>query len=208
MTDFASAAYAIIAAGNRLDQRGLAPATAGNYSARLSDGTIAVTVSGAHKGRLGPEQVMQVSAKGQALDDKRPSAETLLHCLIYDIDAAAGGILHTHSVIGVVLSRTLQGAATIMFDGYEMLKVFPGVKTHEARVEIPLVENTQDMPALAQTLRPLLAAQNPIVPAFYIRGHGLYAWGRTIAEAENVVEAVEYLLACEWESIKLEKRAS
>ncbi|RZM07820.1 MAG: methylthioribulose 1-phosphate dehydratase [Sphingomonas sp.] len=192
----------------RSDRAGLAPATAGNYSVRLPDQTIALTVSGAHKGRLDPGQVMRTSPDGVALDGKRPSAETLLHCLVYAVDPTAGGVLHTHSITGVVLSRALAGAQAIVLDGYELLKVFPGVETHATRVAIPLVENSQDMMAMAETLRPLLAAQNPIIPAFYIRGHGLYAWGRTLAEAENVVEAVEYLLACEWETLKLERRAS
>ena len=106
---------------------------------------------------------------------------------------------------GVVLSRALAGASEIVFDGYELLKVFPGIDTHDTRVAIPLVENSQDMAAMAEVLRPILAAQDPIVPAFYIRGHGLYAWGQTIADAEYVVEAVEYLLACEWEMLKLER---
>lgn len=106
---------------------------------------------------------------------------------------------------GVVLSRALHDAHEIVFDGYELLKIFPGVDTHEARVAIPLVDNSQDMAAMAEILRPLLVAQTPIVPAFYIRGHGLYAWGRTIAEAEHVTEAVEYLLACEWETLKFER---
>jgi len=202
---FDEATDAIIAAGNRLDRAGLAPATAGNYSVRLPDGTLALTVSGGHKGRLAPEQIMRATAEGVSLDGKRPSAETLLHCLIYAVDPGAGGILHTHSVPGVVLSRALGGAREIVFDGYELLKIFPGVDTHEARVAIPLVENSQDMAAMAEILRPLLVAQAPIVPAFYIRGHGLYAWGRTIAEAEHVTEAVEYLLACEWETLKLER---
>ncbi len=205
MTAFETATHAIVEVGTRLDRRGLAPATAGNYSVRLPDGTIALTVSGGHKGRLQPAQIMRASADGVALDGKRPSAETPLHCLIYALDPSAGGILHTHSVTGVVLSRALGGAGEIVFDGYELLKVFPGIDTHAARVAIPLVENSQDMAALAAVLRPLLAAQDPLVPAFYIRGHGLYAWGRTIAEAEHVVEAVEYLLACEWEMLKLER---
>jgi methylthioribulose-1-phosphate dehydratase len=202
---FDEATHAIIAAGNRLDRAGLAPATAGNYSVRLPDGTLALTVSGGHKGRLAPDQIMRATAEGVSLDGKRPSAETLLHCLIYAVDPGAGGILHTHSVPGVVLSRALAGSRQIVFDGYELLKIFPGVDTHEARVAIPLVENSQDMAAMAETLRPLLVAQTPIVPAFYIRGHGLYAWGRTIAEAEHVTEAVEYLLACELETLKLER---
>jgi methylthioribulose-1-phosphate dehydratase len=208
MMDLPSAAEAIIRAGNRLDRRGLAPATAGNYSVRLADGTIGITVSGAHNGRLEPDQIMRVDADGRALDGKRPSAETLLHCLIYARDRGAGSVLHTHSVTGVVLSRALTDADRMVFDGYEMLKIFPGVETHATSVAIPLVDNSQDMAALAATLRSLLAAQDPIVPAFYIRGHGLYAWGANIAEAENMVEAVEYLLACEWETMKLERRAS
>ncbi|WP_242140154.1 methylthioribulose 1-phosphate dehydratase [Sphingomonas sp. TREG-RG-20F-R18-01] len=205
MTTFDAATDAIIAVGARLDRAGLVPATAGNYSVRLSDGTFAVTVSGGHKGRLAPEQVMQVDADGVSLDGKRPSAETLLHCLIYAIDDSAGGVLHTHSVPGVVLSRALRDVREIVFDGYELLKIFPGIDTHAARVALPLVENNQDMMAMAAVLRPLLTAQHPIVPAFYIRGHGLYAWGPTIAEAEHVTEAVEYLLACEWETLKLER---
>jgi len=200
--DFLAAAEALVAIGQRLDARGLAPATAGNYSVRLPCGTLAVTISGAHKGRMGAEQIMRAMPDGTPLDAKKPSAETLLHCLIYELDPAAGAVLHTHSIAGTVLSRALAGEDAIAFEGYEILKAFPGIATHEARVAMPLVANTQDMPALAAELRPLLAAQSPILPAFYIAGHGLYAWGRDLAAAENLVEACEFLLACAWEERK------
>lgn len=198
--DFAAAAGLIAEAGRRLDARGLAPATAGNYSVRLDDGSIAVTVSGAHKGRLTSDHVMRVDAAGRALDAKRPSAETLLHCLVYELDASAGAVLHTHSVSGTVLSRALGDA--IVLTGYELLKIFPGNDTHDTSIALPLVDNSQDMAALAEELRPLIAAQQLIVPAFYIRGHGLYAWGPTMDAAENMVEAVEFLLTCAWEELK------
>lgn len=204
MPDFAAAALAIIEAGRRLERRGLAPATAGNYSVRLADGSVAITVSGAHKGRLSPDQVMRVSAGGEALDGKKPSAETLLHCLVYAADPGAGAVLHTHSVAGTVLSRALADADSIVLEGYELLKAFPGIDTHDARVAMPLVDNGQDMAALADALRPVLAAQSPLLPAFYIRGHGLYAWGPTIDIAENVVEASEFLIACAWEETRRE----
>jgi methylthioribulose-1-phosphate dehydratase len=202
MTDFDTAATAIVETGRRLDQRGLAPATAGNYSIRLDDGTIAVTVSGAHKGRLTTNAIMRVSAGGQALDGKRPSAETLLHCLVYAVDPAAGAVLHTHSIAGTVLSRAL--GDVIPLSGYELLKIYPGIATHETSVALPLVDNSQDMAALAGIVRPLLERQERLVPAFYIRGHGLYAWGPTIEAAENVVEGTEFLLACAWEELKRE----
>lgn len=200
--DFATAAAQIVETGRRLDARGLAPATAGNYSVRLADGSIAVTVSGQHKGRLNAAGVMRVDAQGQALDAKRPSAETLLHCLVYAIDPAAGAVLHTHSVSGTVLSRAL--GDSIPLTGYELLKIFPGTDTHDTTIVLPLVDNSQDMTALAEELRPLLEAQQPLVPAFYIRGHGLYAWGPTMEAAENLVEAIEFLLTCAWEELKRE----
>ncbi len=99
--------HTLIAIGRRLDARGYAPATGGNYSVRLDDGSIAITASGSHKGRLTPDDIMRVSATGDPLDAKRPSAETLLHCLVYEIDPDAGSVLHTHSISGTVLSRAL-----------------------------------------------------------------------------------------------------
>ena len=206
MTDFAAAAERIVAVGARLDARGLAPATAGNYSQRLSDGSIAVTVSGAHKGRLKPEQVMRVDAKGTALDGKKPSAETLLHCLVYAVDPSAGAVLHTHSVAGTVLSMALADQNEIVLAGYELLKIFPGVDTHASSVAMPLVANDQDMARMAALLRPMLERQSPLLPAFYIRGHGLYAWGPTMDAAEHVAEACEFLLQCEWEAMKRKRR--
>jgi methylthioribulose-1-phosphate dehydratase len=200
--DFSTAAAEIVEVGRRLDARGLAPATAGNYSVRLADGSVAVTVSGQHKGRLTAEGVMRVDMAGRALDGKRPSAETLLHCLVYAVDPQAGAVLHTHSVSGTVLSRAL--GDRIALTGYELLKIFPGTDTHDTTIALPLVDNSQDMAAMAEALRPLLEAQAPLVPAFYIRGHGLYAWGPDLAAAENLVEALEFLFTCAWEELKRE----
>jgi methylthioribulose-1-phosphate dehydratase len=198
-----SATISLIEAGRRLDARGLAPATAGNYSMRLDDGSILITVSGSHKGRLTDTQLMRVDPDGRPLEPAKSSAETLLHCLVYAVDPMAGAVLHTHSVAGTALSRALAGREGIELADYELLKIFPGVTTHEGDVTLPLVDNSQDMPALAAHLRPLLARRQPPLPAFYIRGHGLYAWGPTIDAAENMVEGCEFLLACAWEELKL-----
>jgi methylthioribulose-1-phosphate dehydratase len=37
------------------------------------------------------------------------------------------------------------------------------------------------------------------IPAYLIRGHGLYGWGATMAEARRVVEATEFMISCELE---------
>ncbi|MEA3539402.1 MAG: methylthioribulose 1-phosphate dehydratase [Pseudomonadota bacterium] len=191
---FAEAAEAIIAVGRAFDARGWAPATSGNYSVRLNDGSFAVTVSGWHKGRLTPDGVMRVDAAGASLDGKRPSAETALHLSLYRRFPEVGAVLHSHSPQAVALSRALGGNWTIR--GHELAKAFPGMTTHDAEIAVPIVENSQDMAEIEAAIAPYLAEEMP-PPAYLIRGHGLYGWGRDIAEAERVIEAAEWLAACE-----------
>ena len=52
VNEFEQRAAELIEAGRTLYQMGMVPATSGNFSARLADGRIAITVSGRHKGRL------------------------------------------------------------------------------------------------------------------------------------------------------------
>ena len=63
----------IIDAGRFLDSHGWAPATAGNYSARLDAGRLAITVSGCHKGHLTEQDVMVVDLAGQPVGTGKKS---------------------------------------------------------------------------------------------------------------------------------------
>lgn len=189
----------IIRAGNRLDTMRLAPATSGNYSMRLSDGTMAITVSGAHKGQLKPDQIMHATIEGKPLEDKKPSDETLLHASIYQLFPHVNAILHTHSVPCVVLTRLLARDEFLELTGYEMLKAYSGIKTHDTTVRLPIFENAQDMQELRGRVDPVLRAATS-TPAYLIRGHGLYGWGVDMKAAERVIEATEVLLECELQS--------
>jgi methylthioribulose-1-phosphate dehydratase len=192
---FSQAQDAIVAVGRWLDGKGWAPATSGNYSARLDDGSIAVTVSGRHKGRLTREDVMRVDAEGVSLDGKKPSAETALHLALYRLFPACGAVLHSHSATAVGLSRATPGAG-YTFTGHEMLKALPGIATHETSVVLPIVPNSQDMAVLDAAITPQLLVPGAIA-AYLIRSHGLYGWGQDMAEAERVIEAVEWMIAAE-----------
>ena len=74
-----------------------------------------------------------------------------------------------------------------------MLKGLDEVRTHEHLEWIPIVANDQDMPRLASVVRTVIK-QHPRAHAFLLERHGLYTWGRTIAEAERHVEILEFLL--------------
>ncbi|MGB3200805.1 MAG: methylthioribulose 1-phosphate dehydratase [Nodosilinea sp.] len=196
--EFDAIARSLAEAGQFLAHQGWAPATSGNYSARLSDGTVAITVSGRDKGRLTPDDIMAVSLQGEPLSPgRRSSAETQLHTSLYQAYPEVGAVLHTHSVHGVSLSRWLlgQGHDTLVLSNYELLKALPGITTHDIEVAVPIVANSQDMAALSEAvLARLGAVQTPV--GYLIAGHGLYSWGTTVAQARMATEALEVLVSC------------
>lgn len=193
--EFQRKAAEIIKAGAFLNSKGWVPATSSNFSSRLSDGRVAITVSGYHKGELSPEAIMLVDAEGQAVDRTlRPSAETLLHTALYKRFAGVGAVLHTHSVNATVLSRLAEGQ--LVFQDYELLKAFAGVDTHETSIIVPIFPNDQNIPRLVAKVEAYMDSHPPI-HGYLIAGHGLYTWGQTMAEALRHIEAFEFLFQCE-----------
>ncbi|HEY9888719.1 MAG TPA: methylthioribulose 1-phosphate dehydratase [Candidatus Obscuribacterales bacterium] len=197
-TDFDTAAQALVAAGQFLARQGWAPATSGNYSARLQGDRIAITVSGRHKGQLTPADIMVVTEDGQpVIPGQKSSAETLLHTHLYRDIPQVGAVLHTHSIPCVTLSRWLlqRGQDTLRLTNYELLKAFPGITTHDVEVAIPIVANSQDMVRLSAVVQGRLQRVEPPV-GYIIAGHGLYSWGATVAQALMATEALEVLVSC------------
>ena len=189
-------AQQIIDAGRFLYGRGWSPATSSNYSTRLSPSEALLTVSGKHKGQLGPDDVLATDLAGNSLEPgKKPSAETLLHTQLYSWRPEIGAVLHTHSVNATVLSRLTPGDS-IEFEDYELQKAFSGVSTHESSVLVPIFDNDQDIARLAAKVQPWLEA-HPDCVGYLIRGHGLYTWGARMSDALRQIEAFEFLFECE-----------
>lgn len=183
---------------------GWTPATSSNFSQRLDDRHVAITVSGGDKGQLTADGIMVVDLEGQPVaTERRSSAETLLHTRLYRRFAEVGCVLHTHSQNQTVASRLYAPEGHVRLEGYEMLKAFRGNTTHETTVELPVLPNSQDMPTLADQVDALLERQT--LWGYLIDGHGLYAWGRDIAEARRHLEAFDFLLGCELELRKLQR---
>ena len=106
---------------------------------------------------------------------------------------SAGAVLHTHSVWSTILSEAFAARGGLEIAGHEMLKGLGGVTTHEHREWLPILENSQDIPALARQVDATLRRQ-PGSHGFLLRAHGLYTWGRDVAEARRHVEILEFLL--------------
>jgi methylthioribulose-1-phosphate dehydratase len=193
---FQDASQHFIEIGRRFDLRGWVLGTSGNFSAVLTRDplSLAITSSGISKGDLRPEQILRMDADGNvaAGGSGHPSAEARLHVEIVR-GRGAGAVLHTHSMWSTLLSDQFAAAGGFDIEGYEMLKGLEGVKTHEHREWIPVLENDQDMVRLAGVVRESLS-RHPACHAFLLRRHGLYTWGDTLSQAVRHVEIVEFLL--------------
>ena len=199
-----AAAAELIANTRELAALGWTPATSSNFSMRLDERTAAITVSGRDKGRLVADDIMVVDFEGHAVgSDKRPSAETVLHTQLYKRLPEVGCVLHTHSLAQTLASKLYAGSGHIRFEEYELIKAFPGHESHEATLDVPVLANNQHIPTLAAQVDVLLDRKE--IWGYLIEGHGLYAWGRDMAEARKHLEAFEFLINCELEIRRLHR---
>ena len=192
--EFQVRAAELIEAGRFIHARGWVPATSGNFSARLSDGRIAITVSGRHKGDLRPEDIMLVDDAGRSLDGRKPSAETLLHTSLYRRFPKVHSVLHPHSPSATLVSRWFTGE--LVLEDYELLKALEGIDTHETRVIVPIFGNDQNIARLALQVDEYMDHHVDLF-AYIIAGHGFYTWGSTVNDALRHVEALEFLFDLE-----------
>lgn len=191
----ASLADLLVAAGRDFHRRGWVLGTSGNFSAVAGRDPLRllITASGLDKGALTPAHFLEIDEHGQIVTGEgRPSDETRLHLSVVRA-RGAGAVLHTHSVWSTLLSQAFAREGQLSIEGFEMLKGLAGVRTHEHRESLPVIENSQDMDALARALEEALE-QYPEAHGVLLRRHGLYTWGRDLREARRHVEILEFLL--------------
>jgi len=191
-----TAADGLCRVGKRFDERGWVMGTSGNFSAVIDRDPLrlAITPSGSFKGELEPGEILEMDERAATIPAGRrpPSAEALLHVEIVRA-RGAGAVLHTHSIASTLLSEVHAARGGFAIEGYEMLKGLDGVRTHEHREWLPIVENDQDVPRLAAAVRDSLD-RYPAAHGFLIRQHGLYTWGTELRDAVRHVEILEFLL--------------
>jgi methylthioribulose-1-phosphate dehydratase len=198
----ASVAVDLAAIGRFVAGRGWVPATSGNFSSRIDGDYAAVTRSGIDKGNIRPQDLIAVPLLG----DLPPgvSAEAPLHVARYRRSPDVGAIVHIHTVAATVLSRIDAKVGFVELHGFEMNKSLRGQTTHQGSVRLPIFANDQDTGRLAEHIEAQLAPDPP-VPGYLLAGHGLYAWGATMIDAQRHLEGLEFLLECSLEERRLQR---
>lgn len=186
--------------GRLFHQRGWSVGTSSNYSVILNNDPLdlIVTASGKDKGRLCRTDFVRLGPEGKPSDSgqSKSSAETMLHVVLANA-GDVGCVLHTHSIWGTLLSDYFFEESGFEIEGYEMLKGLEGIQTHERSVWVPIFENTQDIPSLAEQVKAKLAdSRKPMEHGFLIRNHGLYTWAKDVFSARRHIEVFEFLFEC------------
>jgi L-fuculose-phosphate aldolase len=92
---------AVLAAAKDMLRRGLVEGTAGNISARRSDGNLVITPSSVDYADMVLDDLVVVDPEGavlQAKDGRMPSTEMKLHLACYQAFEDIGSVIHSHPV--------------------------------------------------------------------------------------------------------------
>lgn len=180
-----------------INDKGWSPATSTNYSF-IHDDKIVISKSGVDKEFFTNEDFIEIDGKGNPLPEFegiKTSAETLIHCFIYEHFPSTQCILHTHSLASTILPTLKNNNSSLNFEGYEIIKGIRGNVTHETSIQLPVFDNEQDMPEFCRVLTSRKDELSNF--GFLMNKHGLYAWGDSIMEAKRHLETWEFLLQCE-----------
>lgn len=173
------AAREIVRVCRRLYEGGLVAGPDGNVSARLSDGSILVTPSGASKVDVCADDIVRVSAAGERLDERgTPSSELRMHLRVYERRTDVRAVVHAHP-------PTATGFA-VAGESF-VAPVLPEVILQMG--EVPLVPYaTPGTDALADLFEPFLERHD----AFLMANHGATTLGPTLEIALQRMESVEH----------------
>jgi methylthioribulose-1-phosphate dehydratase len=190
----AEAAKDMIRAAASFYQFGWLMGTSGNLSVRLEDELFLISASGRNKGELTEVDFLLCDLNGDPAEKTtlRPSAETLLHCVIYRKNPECKAIFHVHHPGSALCSaRDFKNGFTTFTD-LEMIK---GLDIWDKdQVRIPIVENHRHIPNLAEAVDQTESE----VPGIMVLRHGYYAWGRSAFETRRHVESLAYLFDYAW----------
>ncbi|MEH7123919.1 methylthioribulose 1-phosphate dehydratase [Bacillus sp. JJ1773] len=166
--------------------------TSGNLAIKVNADPLQflVTASGKDKRKRTLEDFLLVDREGKAVEEThlKPSAETLLHCAVFQ-KTLAGCSLHVHTVANNVISELYGDEGKVTFQSQELIKAFD-LWEEDAELTIPIIHNHAHIPALAEEFQEHIHADNGVV---LIRNHGITVWGKDGFEAKKLLEACEFL---------------
>ncbi|MFE6857069.1 S-methyl-5-thioribose-1-phosphate isomerase [Nocardia sp. NPDC057668] len=187
-----ASSHGIAAIARGLYVNGWMPGTAGNISVRQAEHAV-VTASGLSKGELTEDDTVTVhlaDSRPVHAGARKPSAETSIHTAVYRTTEALA-VVHVHPPHATALSIIASAAIPqpVRFAGYELIKGLGGGRPD--LIDIPVFPNHADVPLIGADIEKYLLEHPDAPPVLFIAGHGVTAWGASLAQARDRVECLE-----------------
>jgi ribulose-5-phosphate 4-epimerase/fuculose-1-phosphate aldolase len=161
--------------------RGFSVGSAGNISARLSDGYL-ITPTNSSLGRLDPERLSRLDADFQHVGGDKPSKEVFMHRAFYRASADVGAVVHLHST---------QATAVACLPDVDRDNPIPPLTPYFVmRVgrRMPIVEYYRPGdPAMEQAIHAAALGARAVLLA----NHGPVVSGKTLIDAVYAAEELE-----------------
>jgi len=170
----------IVLQGRSLFDRGLAPGSSGNISARLDDGWL-LTPTDSCLGQLDAAKLSKLDWQGRLISGDPPSKEAFLHRAMYEERSNANAIVHLHSTYS---------AAVSCMDGLDTASCLPALTPYFVMKigRLPLIPyHRPGDPALADAIRELARSH----AALLLANHGPIVSGASLEAAVYATEELE-----------------
>lgn len=163
--------------------------TSGNASVRLAGGGFLVTPSGMAAEACGEDDLVEITATGEARGTRAPSSEWLLHRDIFAAFPAAGAVLHAHPPFATALACQRRDIPPFHY----MIARFGG---STVRCSSYATFGTQALSNAA-----IAALQERC--ACLLGNHGMVVWGRDLDHALALAVELETLCEQYWRTCQL-----
>jgi len=176
---------AICEIGKLCYARGYIVAADGNISARLADGTIVVTPTGAMKGFLSPENLAKVDMQGKPVDNgPRASSEIGIHLVSYHERPDMKAVLHCHPPHAVAMTIAGIDLQTPIIP--EIIVTIGGIPTAPY--------GTPGTPELPESIRKIVKCSDTLV----MQNHGSVTLGANLLDAYKKLDMLEHTAKILW----------
>lgn len=177
----------IIWVAKSLFNRNVVTGSSANISFIHND-IIYISGSGTNFGTLKEADFSIMSKNGEQLAGIKPSKEFMLHKIMYDNDEKMTCVIHTHSTYSTLYSCLPLEEETDVLPSY----------TPYLKIKVGKVGLVPYAPPGSDELFQLLKERVSKSDAFLMKNHGLIVGGKTIMDAFNNLEELEYTAKIAW----------
>ena len=160
-----------------LYDRHLTVSAGGNMSVRLGEDEILITPSGVNKGLISGDDLVKMDMDGNVISGGKPSIEHKYHIGIYKENPETNAVIHCHPLYCLALAVKGEDIKSCLTpEGVLLLDQVPTV-----RYETPGSQELVDA-----------VMEYADAPAMLMAKHGAITQGRTLEEAFNRMEELEF----------------